>query len=168
MISQRLINHINGAMMKVLMVCMGNICRSPTAEAVLRKKADEQGIDLHIDSAGTLILHAGNNPDPRSIDAGISRGYDFSGITSRPIADYDFEYFDIIALMDDDNWEEVMMRCPPNYRHKVHYLLNFAFKDNENHEVPDPYYSHDKGFDEVLNLVEQGCDGLLDWVKQRG
>jgi len=158
---------MKSSMMKILMVCMGNICRSPTAEAVLRTKAEQRGIDLHIDSAGTLDLHAGNAPDPRSVSAGESRGYDFSGICSRPIADYDFEYFDVIALMDDDNWEEVMMRCPPNYRHKVHYLLNFAFNDDKNHDVPDPYYSHDKGFAEVLDLVEQGCDGLLDWIKEQ-
>lgn len=146
---------------------MGNICRSPSGEAVLRAKAAHRNIDLYIDSAGTLDLHQGCPPDPRSVAAGISRGYDFSGIESRPIVEYDFEYFDVIALMDDDNFSEVIARCPDRYQYKVTYLLNYAFNDGKNHIVPDPYYSHDKGFDEVLDLVEQGCDGLLDWVNSQ-
>lgn len=151
--------------MKVLMVCMGNICRSPSAEAVLRTKALTRNIDLYIDSAGTLDLHQGCPPDPRSVSTGVNRGYDFSEITSRPLVAYDFEFFDIIAVMDDDNWEEVIERCPDAYQHKVNYLLNFNHENEiKNAVVPDPYYSHDQGFEEVLSLIEHGCDGLLDSI----
>jgi len=148
--------------MKILMVCMGNICRSPSAEAVLRAKSTQGKLALDVDSAGTLSIHQGNTPDPRSIATGINRGYDFSGITSRPITVNDFKIFDIIAVMDNDNWQEVMKICPDIYQHKVHYLLNFI-EGNENTDqvVPDPYYSHDQGFEEVLTLIEAGCDGLI-------
>jgi protein-tyrosine phosphatase len=152
---------------------MGNICRSPSAEAVLRTKAQQRGIELCIDSAGTLDLHQGCPPDPRSVLAGETRGYNFEGISSRPIVHSDFEDFDIIALMDEDNWDDVMLRCPDEYKIKIKFLLNFAYHDinhsaskdeqQHNHIIPAPYYSHDEGFDDVLDLIEQGCDGLLDW-----
>lgn len=147
------------------MVCMGNICRSPSAEAVLRSKALARNVELYIDSAGTLSIHQGCTPDPRSIATGVSRGYDFAGITSRPIVANDFELFDIIVVMDDDNWQEVIARCPDKHQHKVHYLLNFI-EENEgsNSPVPDPYYSHDQGFEEVLTLIEAGCDGLIEFI----
>lgn len=151
--------------MKILMVCMGNICRSPSAEAVLRYKAITRDLELYIDSAGTLDLHQGCLPDPRSIATGINRGYDFSGITSRPLVDYDFELFDMILVMDHDNWEDVIKRCPDKLKNKIHYLLNFnEQKLEDNPIVPDPYYSHDQGFEEVLTLIEDGCDGLIDFI----
>ena len=83
------------------------------------------------------------------------------------LVDYDFEIFSIIAVMDDDNWEDMMERCPSNYQHKVNYFLNFNNKeDNKNLIVPDSYYLHDQGFEEVLNLIEMGCDGLFDTIER--
>lgn len=147
------------------MVCMGNICRSPTAEAVLRKKAEQAEIDIDIDSAGTLGLHKGNRPDKRSVATGEAAGYSFKGIRSRPVADDDFARFDLILAMDEDNMRELLIRCPQQYAEKVKLLLSYANSDEARGldlEVPDPYYGGGKGFELVLKLVEQGCDGLLN------
>lgn len=152
----------------ILMVCMGNICRSPTAEAVLNKKAKDVGLKLNIDSAGTLGLHKGNRPDKRSVEVGENAGYSFKGLRSRPIVDDDFERFDHILAMDEDNMRELLIRCPVHLKDKIKLLLTFTDSDEARalaYEVPDPYYGGGKGFDLVLKLVEQGCDGLLTQLK---
>ncbi|MBT0587634.1 low molecular weight protein-tyrosine-phosphatase [Alteromonas oceanisediminis] len=148
----------------VLFVCLGNICRSPTAEAVFRHKAKALGVEVHIDSAGTHGYHIGKAPDKRSQDAGTSRGYDFSGLACRRVDDSDYEKFDYIVCMDHENMQNLKERCPPEHQHKLHLFLNFA--DSEFDEVPDPYYGGKRGFDLVLDLIEQSSDGLLAKLRE--
>jgi len=145
----------------VLFVCMGNICRSPSAEAVFRHKAKEQGLALNVDSAGTLGAHAKEKPDHRAQRAANARGYSFDGIKARKVKANDFEAFDLILAMDNDNVTELKKVAPPHLQHKIHLILDFA-TSHEEEQVPDPYYGGAKGFDYVLDLVEAGSDGLLE------
>jgi protein-tyrosine phosphatase len=144
----------------VLFVCMGNICRSPTAEAVFRHKMKAQGLSLKVDSAGTLGAHAKEKPDHRAQKAGIARGYSFEGIKARKVTLNDFTDFDLILAMDDENVQELNKRAPAELKYKIQLMLDFA-KDHEEEQVPDPYYGGAKGFDYVLDLVEAASDGLL-------
>jgi protein-tyrosine phosphatase len=144
----------------VLFVCMGNICRSPTAEAVFRHKMKAQGLSLTVDSAGTLGAHAKEKPDHRAQKAGIARGYSFEGIKARKVTLNDFTDFDLILAMDDENVQELNKRAPAELKYKIQLMLDFA-KDHEEEQVPDPYYGGAKGFDYVLDLVEAASDGLL-------
>ena len=143
----------------VLFVCLGNICRSPTAEAVFRHKADEAGLKLTIDSAGTHGYHIGSAPDKRSQAAGQERGYSFKGLTCRRVSDTDFETFDLILAMDQSNLENLREMSDPDHHHKIRLMLDFAGYENE--EVPDPYYGGKKGFELVLGLIEEASDGLI-------
>jgi protein-tyrosine phosphatase len=147
----------------VLLVCMGNICRSPSAEAVLRHKADALGLSLTIDSAGTVGAHAKEKPDHRSIKAGTARGYSFDGIKARKVSVNDFTDFDLILAMDEDNLSELKKIAPNEFAYKIHLLLDFA-TELEEMQVPDPYYGGAKGFDYVLDLVEAGSDGVLEKI----
>jgi protein-tyrosine phosphatase len=144
----------------ILMVCMGNICRSPSAEAVFRHKAIALGLSLTIDSAGTVGAHAKEKPDHRSVKAGKARGYSFDGIKARKVSVDDFTNFDLILAMDEDNLSELKKIAPAELAHKVYLLLDFA-SDLEEMQVPDPYYGGAKGFDYVLDLVEAGSDAVL-------
>ena len=144
----------------VLFVCMGNICRSPTAEAVFRTKAKEQGVELIIDSAGTIGSHAREKPDHRAQKAGIALGYNFDGIKARKVTEKDFTDFDLILAMDESNVKELHKVAPPALRYKIALFLTFAY-NNDDTEVPDPYYGGANGFRYVLNLVEDASDGLL-------
>ncbi|SNY41348.1 protein-tyrosine phosphatase [Arsukibacterium tuosuense] len=146
---------------KILIVCLGNICRSPTAQAVLRHKAQLQSIDIKIDSAGTSASHKGERPDSRSVNAGSGRGYNFSGIYSRPVFEQDFADYDLILAMDSENLAELNRRCPAEHSHKIKLFLSFHPEYPTINEVPDPYYSGSKGFELVLDLIEQACDQLL-------
>jgi protein-tyrosine phosphatase len=139
---------------------MGNICRSPTAEAVFRHKMKAQGLSLTVDSAGTLGAHAKEKPDHRAQKAGIARGYSFEGIKARKVTLNDFTDFDLILAMDDENVQELNKRAPAELKYKIQLMLDFA-KDHEEEQVPDPYYGGAKGFDYVLDLVEAASDGLL-------
>ena len=143
----------------VLFVCLGNICRSPTAEAVFRHKADEAGLKLTIDSAGTHGYHTGSPPDKRSQAAGQERGYSFEGLKCRRVSDTDFETFDLILAMDQSNLENLREMSDPDHHHKIRLMLDFAGYENE--EVPDPYYGGKKGFELVLGLIEEASDGLI-------
>ncbi|MDY6927972.1 MAG: low molecular weight protein-tyrosine-phosphatase [Pseudomonadota bacterium] len=143
----------------VLFVCLGNICRSPTAEAVFRHKADEAGLKLTIDSAGTHGYHTGSPPDKRSQAAGQERGYSFKGLKCRRVSDTDFETFDLILAMDQSNLENLREMSDPEHHHKIRLMLDFAGYENE--EVPDPYYGGKKGFELVLGLIEEASDGLV-------
>jgi len=145
---------------KVLMVCMGNICRSPTGEAVLKAKAKQRGIDIEVDSAGTIGYHQGNPPDPRAKEAGENRGYSFKGIRARKVMVDDFDHFDFILAADRDNLADLLAQCPSHLQHKVKLFLNYADADYD--EIPDLYYGGDQGFELVLDLVEQASDNLLD------
>jgi len=147
----------------ILFICMGNICRSPTAEAVFRHKAKEQGFNLKIDSAGTLGAHARERPDRRAQKVAIARGYSFDGIKARKVTVKDFENFDIILAMDEDNIANLKRVAPEQYLAKIHLFLDFAENFDEN-EVPDPYYGGAKGFQYVLDLVEDASNGLLQKI----
>lgn len=118
-------------MQKVLVVCMGNICRSPTAEAVLRAKAAQLKVDVEVDSAGTIGYHQGNPPDARSKAAGEKRGYSFSGIKARKIRDEDFVKFDWILAADQENLAELKARCPQSHQHKLSLMLSTVTRNTK-------------------------------------
>jgi len=149
----------------VLFVCMGNICRSPSAEAVFIQKAKAQGLSLKIDSAGTVGAHAREKPDHRAQKVGVERGYSFDGLKARKVKVEDFDNFDLILAMDNDNIEEMKKIAPAHLQHKISLFLEFA-KNHEETEVPDPYYGGVNGFRFVLDLVEDASDGLLAQLKK--
>ncbi|WP_235823284.1 low molecular weight protein-tyrosine-phosphatase [Azohydromonas sediminis] len=148
---------------RVLMVCMGNICRSPTAEAVLRTQAALRGLArrVEVDSAGTHGWHAGEPPDPRAQAHGARRGYDLAPLRARRVQATDFERFDLILAMDRDNLAQLLELRPPGAGARVELLMRFARRHAVD-EVPDPYYGAADGFERVLDLVEDACEGLLD------
>lgn len=148
--------------MRVLFVCLGNICRSPTAEAVFRHLLSrvETEHEIEVDSAGIGSWHIGEPPDERAQAAARRRGFDMSAIRARQIARDDFEQFDLILAMDRENLAELRRRSPVEYRERVRLFLEFA-PDLGAHDVPDPYYGGDAGFEEVLDLTEQAARGLL-------
>ncbi|MCP4326300.1 MAG: low molecular weight phosphotyrosine protein phosphatase [Psychromonas sp.] len=152
-------------MKKVLVVCLGNICRSPTAEAVLRATAEQMQIELEIDSAGTINNHQGNSPDKRSMAAGGARGYSFKGITSRQVTDSDFEYFDHILAADNSNVKDLKSICPTHLQYKIELFLSYAQADTD--EIPDPYYGGEAGFELVLDLLEDASSQLLNKLQER-
>lgn len=137
---------------------MGNICRSPSAEAVFRQKA--QALSLTIDSAGVIGSHAREKPDHRAQKAGIARGYSFDKIKARKVTVQDFEKFDLILAMDQQNIKDLIKIAPSNLQYKIQLFLDYAENFNEQ-EVPDPYYGGAKGFQFVLDLVEDASDGLI-------
>lgn len=142
----------------ILFVCMGNICRSPSAEAVFRQKS--QALALIIDSAGIVGSHAREKPDHRAQKAGIARGYSFDKIKARKVTVQDFENFDLILAMDKANVKDLMKVAPEGLQHKVQLFLEYA-ENFDDQEVPDPYYGGAKGFQFVLDLVEDASDGLV-------
>lgn len=147
----------------VLFVCLGNICRSPTAEAVFRKKAKEAQLKVEIDSAGTIASHCGEQPDPRSMAHGKKRGYDFTGQFSRKVKQSDFQYFDHIFAMDRANHRDLMAMSPTDLQHKIRLFLSLS--EDQEQEVPDPYYGGDAGFEQVLDLVENASTVLISQLK---
>ncbi len=149
---------------KVLVVCMGNICRSPTGEVVLRAKAARLGCQLEVDSAGTIDYHQGATPDSRAQTTGVTRGYDFSGIKARPIVADDFAYFDYILAADKHNLADLTRQCPTQYRHKLKLYLEFG--STEDMEIPDPYYGGENGFEVVLDLIEDASDGFITYLQE--
>jgi protein-tyrosine phosphatase len=152
---------------RVLFVCMGNICRSPTAEGVFRKLLAEQApeLDVQIDSAGTHGYHAGAPPDPRACRAAERRGVDLRQLRARRVTAEDFEHFELVLAMDEQNREFLLELCPAEYHSRVRLLLEFA-PHLERREVPDPYYGGSTGFEHVLDLVEQSAAGLLDHLRR--
>ena len=154
--------------MRVLFVCMGNICRSPTAEGVFREfvRRHAPELELEIDSAGTHDYHVGEPPDPRALKAAATRGLDISGLRARQVEDADFERFDLILAMDRLNYETLRDRSPPVFHSRIRLLLEFA-DDTGRQEVPDPYYGGAKGFEEVLDLLEDASAGLLAEVRRK-
>lgn len=148
-------------MTRILFVCLGNICRSPTAEAVLRGKVQLLQLESRIqcDSAGTTGHHAGEPPDRRAQLAAGARGYPMADLRARQVDDTDFEHFDLILAMDHRNLAELRRRAGRQYQHKLKLLLDYS--DTTDQEVPDPYYGGRDGFEQVLDLVENACDGLL-------
>jgi protein-tyrosine phosphatase len=146
----------------ILVVCMGNICRSPTAEGVLRAMVAREKLEAHfqIDSAGTHGYHVGEPPDERARNAAHRRGYDLSPLRARRVADIDFIRFDRILAMDRDNLSLLERACPPEHRHKLGLFLEYATNFDER-EVPDPYYGGGDGFERVLDMVEDAARGLI-------
>ncbi len=155
-------------MTKVLFVCMGNICRSPTAHGVFLKIIKDQllnNIMIEVDSAGTHAYHVGEQPDPRSQSAALRRGVDLSSLRARKVNERDFECFDYVLAMDYENYSNLERICPAGFEHRLRLFLDFA-SEFEEKEVPDPYYGGDKGFEHVLDLVEDASRGLLKEILQ--
>ena len=150
-------------MTRILAVCLGNICRSPTAEAVIRDKAAARGISVTVDGAGAGDWHIGDQPHPPAIHAAAARGYDLSPLRARQVTPADFEAFDLILAMDSRNTETLEAIRPRGNTTPVRLLLSYATGPKT--EVPDPYFTG--GFDEALDLIETATDRLLDHLEQR-
>jgi protein-tyrosine phosphatase len=155
-------------MVRVLFVCMGNICRSPTAEGVFRGVVEEAGLDTHIeiDSAGTHAYHVNAPPDVRSQAAARRRGIDLSGLRGRKVTTGDFDQFEYILAMDQENLSNLQAICPPDLEHKLGLFLEYA-PDRPEREVPDPYYGGEHGFERVLDMIEEASRGLLLQLRAR-
>ena len=153
---------------RVLMVCMGNICRSPTAHGVLTQRVADAGLGdrIVVDSAGTHDYHVGRPPDERAQQHAARRGYDLSAQRARQLKAQDFDDFDLVLVMDDANQHAARALCPPGQRHKLRRLTDFCTRHRAS-EVPDPYYGGAAGFEAVLDLVEDACEGLLRHVQRQ-
>ncbi|OYV16627.1 MAG: protein-tyrosine phosphatase [Methylococcaceae bacterium NSP1-1] len=154
---------------KVLFVCMGNICRSPTAEGVFAKLLKEQNLEEYfvIDSAGTHAYHVGEPPDLRAQHAALERDIELTHLRARKVIMGDFEDFDFLLAMDDDNYVALMDACPEEYKDKISYFLDYA-PHLDIREVPDPYYGGKYGFERVLDLAEAASVGFLSMLKKTG
>jgi protein-tyrosine phosphatase len=152
----------------VLFVCMGNICRSPTAHGVFRHKVNALGLAhlIEVDSAGTHNYHPDSPPDGRSQAHAVKRGYDLSDLRARQVTNADFDRYDLILVMDHDNQRAVLDRCPPVHRSKVQRLTTYCTR-HKSPVVPDPYYGGGQGFEHVLDLIEDACEGVLKAVVGR-
>lgn len=150
-------------MIRVLFVCMGNICRSPTAEGVFRLHLERAGMSdvVEADSAGTHAYHVGEPPDPRSQKAAAKRGYELGHLRARRVTTADFLRYDYILAMDRDNLRVLREACPEEEHHRMGLLLDYA-KNIAEGEVPDPYYGGPEGFERVLDLIEHGSAGLIE------
>ena len=148
--------------MKILFVCLGNICRSPTVEGVARRLAQAEfpGLALQFDSAGTASYHIGDAPDPRTQSAARRRGYDLSALRARQLSVADFEHFDLLLAMDEENLDEMRALAPAKSRDRARLFLAYA-PELDLRAVPDPYYGGPEGFETVLDLAEHGCRSLF-------
>ena len=155
-------------MVKVLFVCLGNICRSPTAEGVFTALINREGLSdvVSVDSAGTGAWHVGDQPDRRAQAAAKTRGYDLSTQRARQIKETDFLDFDYIIAMDSQNHSDLSMKAPTNALDRIHMFLSFAPKKGIT-DVPDPYYGGADGFNHVLDLIEAASLGLLHDMRKR-
>jgi len=153
---------------RVLFVCMGNICRSPTAHGVFEHLVAQAGLtrQVEVDSAGTHSYHVGAPPDGRSQEHALKRGHDLSKQRARQLVRSDFTEFDLVLTMDHDNQARALALCPPDQVHKVRRFAEF-FQQYTSPVVPDPYKGGSHGFEHVLDLVEDGCEGLLQHVRQQ-
>ncbi|WP_150298947.1 low molecular weight protein-tyrosine-phosphatase [Pseudomonas profundi] len=147
--------------MRVLFVCLGNICRSPSAQGVFEKllASSELASDVAVGSAGTADYHVGKPPDRRAIAAASRRGVDISTLSARAVADSDFAEFDLILAADHSNLQELLRRAPADCAAKIRLFMSYAPNDGE--EIPDPYYGGDQGFEGVLDMLERASQGLL-------
>ena len=149
------------------MVCLGNICRSPTAQAVLENLVIKRGLDgrVIVDSAGTADFHVGKQPDSRSAAAAAERGYDLSQQRARQVREADFDEFEYIFAMDRQNLRSLENLQPANSKAQLKLFLQFTKVDSDAFAVPDPYYSGEEGFELVLDLLENACNNLLDQLE---
>jgi len=147
---------------KVLFVCTGNICRSPTAAGVFAELVRQAGLEdsIHVESAGTHDYHVGQPPDERAQAHAKQRGYDLSGLRARQVRKRDFTEFDLIVAMDRGHLDILQENCPPGQQGKLRMLI-------KGHDIPDPYYGGPEGFDRVLDMVEAACLALLDIARER-
>jgi len=153
-------------MSKILMVCLGNICRSPLAEGILRQKAEKENISLIIDSAGTSNYHTGENPDSRTIANAKKNGVDVSNLKARQFKVADFDSFDHIFVMDSNNYNDVIaLARNEKDKTKVEMILNRVYP-NSNMNVPDPYFGGEQGFENVFILLDKACDVIIESFKQ--
>lgn len=153
--------------MKILFVCLGNICRSPMAETIFRKLVDEAGLSdkIEVESAGTGDWHVGQLADPRMRGHAEKRGYHITS-RGRTVAASDFDYYDKIVAMDNSNVKNLQRKCPTKYLYKIDKMTDYA-QSTVHSEVPDPYYGGDAGFQLVIDLLEDACKGLLEKVKKK-
>ncbi len=158
---------MNKKPVRVLFICMGNICRSPTAEGVFKHFVSQAGLEEHIfsDSAGTHDYHIDEPPDLRSQRAAAKRGYDLASLRGRQVSRRDFEEFDYVLAMDEANLRLLERLCPPPQAHKLRLFLEFS-GNPARREVPDPYYGGAQGFEHVLDLVEQASQDLLRHLRE--
>lgn len=156
--------------LRVLMICTGNICRSPIAEGVLRAKLKEAGLNhrVKVDSAGTHGYHTSEPPDPRAIKAAAARGYDIAALRARPVEPADFDDFHWLLALDDGHQKWLAKRAPEGRQLRLELLMQHASRHPGTSEVPDPYYGPDAGFDHVLDLVEDACDGVVARLLSEG
>jgi len=154
--------------MKVLMVCLGNICRSPLADGLLRRKVEEQKLPIVVDSAGTSALHKGEKVDARMIEVAKQFGTDLSFLRSRPVVKSDLDEFDVIYVMDRNNYWDVLGMCSTNeQREKVIPILDLIYPE-ENRIVPDPYYGGNQGFIDVYKMLDEATDKIISNFKMNG
>jgi protein-tyrosine phosphatase len=153
---------------KVLMVCMGNICRSPLAHGLFEDLVESEGLSerVVVDSAGTHAYHVGESPDPRSQQTASRNGIDIGKQRARRVEHPDFEEFDYILAMDRDNFSNLVSHAPEAQRHKIRLFLEFA-PDRDEEEVPDPYYGGPDGFDRVYDMVKAASIGLLEDIRKQ-
>jgi protein-tyrosine phosphatase len=153
---------------RVLFVCMGNICRSPMAQGIFRQMVRQAGLEdvVKVASAGTHAFHAGEAPDSRAQALVARRGIDISDLRASRIEDADFDQFDMILAMDWDNLSLLQQMAPKRAHHKLQLLMRFA-SEHETATIPDPYYGNAQGFEQVLDYIEDACNGLLEVAKRR-
>jgi protein-tyrosine phosphatase len=158
---------MSGKKFRVLFVCTGNICRSPTVEAIFRKLAADAGMAQTVtaDSAGTHGYHVGEPPDPRSQKAAAKRGYDLSALRARTIEEADFQRFDLILAMDQEHYATLSRIAGAAAGHKLKLMMSYARRFKER-EVPDPYYGGPQGFERVLDMLEDAAQGLLESLRR--
>lgn len=152
----------------VVFVCLGNICRSPTAQGVFRHLVQQEGLSdwITTDSAGTHAYHVGSEPDRRAQQTARSRGIDLSDLRGRKAIKSDFKEFDYVLAMDNENLQNLELICPTGLEDKLSLFLDFS-KEYSETQVPDPYYGGDQGFEHVFDLVESASRGLLEDIKKR-
>lgn len=156
-------------MTKVLFICMGNICRSPTAEIVFRYQAKISGLEeiVLVDSAGTHDYHTGESPDGRAQKLAKQHGYDMKGLRARQFNAEDFNTFHYILAMDKHNLAILNYACPPQHKYKLGMLMEYSRKFSEYEEVPDPYFGGHQGFERVLKMIEDASEGLLHKISKK-
>jgi protein-tyrosine phosphatase len=168
LIRRKLAYRMSRTKLAILFVCTGNICRSPTAHAVFMHCVKQAGLEdeIAVDSAGTHGYHAGDPPDPRSIEAAARRGYELSSLRARRLVRQDFERFDLVLVADSGHRAHVARLIKPSQGHKLRKILDYS-RRYRGMDVPDPYYGGPQGFDLVLDMLEDAAEGLLEALATR-